>query len=128
MPEMRPTGDVQGTRTTPDLVLCRCRVEASIERKGNRMMSVQPEVVKIRPPAKQPSAHEPERLASGSPVRECRKRDVEDWSDILMDLANELATGHFYNRDLAKIDAAMVRLVTVYNRRLDGLRRGPNRH
>ena len=85
-------------------------------------------MVKIRPPAKQPSAHEPERLASGSPVRECRKRDVEDWSDILMDLANELATGHFYNRDLAKIDAAMVRLVTVYNRRLDGLRRGPNRH
>ena len=128
MPEMRRAGYIQGAWTTPDLVLCRCRVEASIERKGNRMMGVQPEVVKIRPPAKQPSSHEPGRLASGSPVRERRKRDAEDWSDILMDLANELATGHFYNRDLAKIDAAMVRLVTVYNRRLDGLRRGPNRH
>ncbi len=85
-------------------------------------------MVKIRPPAKQSGAGELERLASGSPVRERRKRDADDWSDSLMDLANQLATGHFYNRDLAKIDAAMVRLVTVYNRRLDGLRRGPNRH
>ena len=79
-------------------------------------------MVKIRPPAKHPSAVEIERLAGGSPVRDRRKRDADDWSDILMDLADQLSKGHFYNRDLAKIDAAMVRLVTVYNRRLDGLR------
>ena len=86
-------------------------------------MGVQPEVVKIRPPAKQTSADEIERPTSLSPARDRRKRNADDWSDILMELANQLATGHFYNRDLATIDAAMVRLVTVYNRRLDGLRR-----
>ena len=85
-------------------------------------------MVKIRPPVKQPSAGEIEGPASGTPVKNRRKRDADDRSNILTDLANQLATGHFYNRDLAKIDAAMVRLVTVYNRRLDGLRRGPNRH
>jgi hypothetical protein len=113
----------KGRGRRPIWCSARCRVDASIERKGNRMVGVQPEVVKIHPPAKQPSADEPDRLASGSPVRERRKRDADDWSDILLDLANQLAKGHFYNRDLAKIDTAMVRLVTVYNRRLDGLRR-----
>ena len=87
------------------------------------MVGVQPEVVKIRPPAKQPSAGEIEGLASSSPVKGRRKRHADDWSNILMELANQLAKGHFYNRDLATIDPAMVRLVTVYNRRLDGLRR-----
>lgn len=80
-------------------------------------------MIKIRPPAKQPSANDIEQLASSSPARDRHKRNADDWSDILMELANQLAKGHFYNRDLAKIDAAMVRLVTVYNRRLDGLRR-----
>jgi hypothetical protein len=90
----------------------RCRVEASIERRGNRIVGVQPVVVKIidktlpRPrPAPQPIE------------QDGRRKRPEDWAADLEDLRRALASGAVYDRELAELAAAIRPVLDAYDRR-----------
>lgn len=172
----------KGRGRRPVWCSARCRVEASTERRGNRIVGVEPRVVTVVPPKKRLSqwekdrrkeiertlthdivvamvAQEPylllkvltsvgERGLSGSeaarqtvgkelvrtaqalapiavqisdsPSHRPHKRDAEEWVSLLNELAAQLASGQFYNRDLPAIDGPLAMLVERYLRRRGG--------
>lgn len=97
----------------------RCRVEASIERRGNRIVGVQPRIVEVireRPtPAPAPPPTTP--VAPQSPVRRGRASAAE-WSQLLEELRRALVTGAVYQRELAELEPALTGVVTAYTRRI----------
>lgn len=169
----------KGRGRRPVWCSARCRVEASIERRGNRIVGVEPRVVTVVPPKNRLSQWEKERrqeierglthdivvamvaqepylllqvlagvgerglsyseaarqtvvkelvrtaqaLApsaaqlSDSPSHRPHKRDAAEWVSLLNELAAQLASGQFYNRDLPSIDEPLAGVVDRYLRR-----------
>lgn len=169
----------KGRGRRPVWCSARCRVEASIERRGNRIVGVEPRVVTVVPPKKRLTQWEKDRreeiertlthdivvamvaqepflllkvltsvvehglggsqaarqtvakelvrtsqaLAptavqhSDSPSHRPHKRDAEEWVSLLNELAAQLASGQFYNRDLPSIDEPLAGVVDRYLRR-----------
>lgn len=54
---------------------------------------------------------------SDSPSHRPHKRDAEEWVSLLNELAAQLASGQFYNRDLPSIDEPLAGVVDRYLRR-----------
>lgn len=169
----------KGRGRRPVWCSARCRVEASIERRGNRIVGVEPRVVTVVPPkmrlrqweeerrqeiertlthdivvamvsqepylllkvltsvgehglggseaARQAVAKELVRTAhalapsaaqaSDSASQRPHKRDADEWVALLNELAAQLASGQFYNRDLPSIDEPLAGVVDRYLRR-----------
>jgi hypothetical protein len=173
----------KGRGRRPVWCSAQCRVEASIERRGNRMVGIEPRVVRVIPPKQRVSEweeNERRRLQatltedavslmvaenplllvkvlertersteSGSDAQRAvvarRLRDTADaiapdtsmpagpagvrvqhqswkrsaleWATLLKELANQLANGQFYTRDLALIDEPLHLLAERYVRR-----------
>lgn len=122
-----------------------CRIEASIERKGNRAVGVQPEVVKVVPVRTRLTEYEKERRASidaelpdqvaidrvagrpdllatvlereGTSRTGHRRRDAGVWAELLNELAISLGNGQLYNRDLPELFEPLKRVVDRFERR-----------
>ena len=54
---------------------------------------------------------------SDSPSHRPHKRDAAEWVSLLNELAAQLASGQFYNRDLPSIDEPLAGVVDRYLRR-----------
>jgi len=157
-----------------------CRVQASVERKGNRVVGVEPRVVRVLSPKQERTLWESEerkRLASlmttdvaiahllrspnlidyaltairhdADSVPEARrewlaarlrdtadslsppapapsgpsprrsKRDAVEWAELLEELATELASNRFYDRDLPTILDPLLHVNRRYEARID---------
>ena len=117
----------QGRGRRPIWCSSTCRVEASIERKGNRMAGVEPRVVTVvrevsvkptippwRIPDKPRTSPEPAR-----PTRDGgrQRRSATEWAETLESLRKALVSGAVYDRELHEVAVALNGVLDAFTRR-----------
>lgn len=107
----------RGRGRRPVWCSARCRVEASIERRGNRMVGVEPrivEVVRSREVSLKPTIAawpiQPATPALG-------RRQAEDWMAMLDDLRRALSTGAVYDREMTQLIEPLNGVLEAFQRR-----------
>ena len=88
----------------------RCRVDASIERRGNRMVGIQPQIVEVV------------RISAGStaPVAKppaAGRRTVQQWTDVPDDFSRAISSGAVYDRELAQLVDPINGVLLAFRRR-----------
>ncbi len=98
----------------------KCRVEASVARRGNRMVGIEPKVVEVvrvkavaAPPAPPPPAPATPILAPRS-----GRRPVQAWTEALAELRTALASGAVYDRELDELAPALSAVLDAMTRRM----------
>lgn len=90
----------------------RCRTEACIERRGNRLVGVEPRIVEVQR----------ERTAPASPIavrRAGSRRPIEEWVECLEDLRLALRYSAVYDRELQRLVEPLNAVFEAARRRLE---------
>lgn len=89
----------------------KCRVEASIERRGNRMVGVEPRVIRVVDAPPPPKSDDP------VPPRGSGRRAVQAWATELETLRQALVSGAIYDRELGELAQALDGVLNAFERR-----------
>lgn len=93
----------------------RCRTAASIERRGNRIVGVQPKVVEVTRVREVDTKPAPIRHQGG-------RRPLSDWVGQLDDLHRALVIGSVYERELEALIEPINGVLNAFRRRYDAPR------
>lgn len=88
----------------------RCRTAASVERRGNRIVGVQPKVVQITRVREADAKPAPAR-------RQGDRRQVSEWVGQLDDLHRALLIGSVYQRELEQLIDPLNQVLGAFRRR-----------
>lgn len=93
----------------------RCRTAASIERRGNRIVGVQPIVVQVTKVREVDTKPAPIRHQGG-------RRTISDWVGQLDDLNRALVIGSVYERELEQLIEPINGVLNAFRRRYNARR------